>query len=715
MTMIKMVGGGTGVKALSVEQFFDYLQDVQGGADDARTHYAKVAWIYRAVNLRAGALASIPFTIYQGEDEFDWPKDINLVRLLRVTEADLCLRGAAYWLKVASPLKLVELQRLNPWTVMPKITEEGIQYFEQRLKDSRPRRWKPKEIVYFDHLYNPRDDLGPGVSPADVAGVPASLVTNMNVWAVNFFRHGAIPAVILTTEAGSIPDAERKRIENVWKRMLEGVKKAWRTVVLTHGLQANVIGPPVKELAMPELDTRTKEQIAAAYGIPMGLLEQGPMNRATAEVHQVSLYTETVIPEAHQVQETVNEQVMEELGLRMEFHPEQIEAIQAREAEKAGSVAQVLNQVNQSALNSLLRPHEARFIIDLSLQSLGYPSLADIEPPEAEPSNGAGRQSEMEPPDESKKGFAPAGGPGPPEGLWSELTRWRSKAARVGESVEFESEVIPEWLAVQIRAAQDKIGPENAFLFLKQAQSRATIERRLRRALRLAMRRYEDEVADIVASNGDVDYTPILQDFRRVLTPEMELINTQRVLELATEVGIPFDPAVINIEAAQWARRHGGELARGLTDTTRNLVREATATFVETPGMSKRDLTKLLVPAFGDARAEMIAVTEVTNAYSQATNYYQERLRGEGLDLTRVWHTAADDRVCLICGPLDGQPEQDWPPELGDGPPAHVRCRCSVGLSARPTNELRRDHRRLQRERVQSLEDWPAPNTGGNL
>lgn len=38
------------------------------------------------------------------------------------------------------------------------------------------------------------------------------------------------------------------------------------------------------------------------------------------------------------------------------------------------------------------------------------------------------------------------------------------------------------------------------------------------------------------------------------------------------------------------------------------------------------------------------------------------------------WRTAADERVCPECGPLDGA---TWPVGIGPLPPIHVNCRCT--------------------------------------
>jgi len=94
----RIAGGGT-TKALSVDQFFEYLQGLSD-EPDIEAVYQTVAWCYRCVNLRANALGAIPYTILRGENETEWP--IPLHDLWWVTESALCLFGAAYWLKRAN-------------------------------------------------------------------------------------------------------------------------------------------------------------------------------------------------------------------------------------------------------------------------------------------------------------------------------------------------------------------------------------------------------------------------------------------------------------------------------------------------------------------------------------------------------------------------------------------------------------------------------------
>jgi len=190
---------------------------------------------------------------------------------------------------------------------------------------------------------------------------------------------------------------------------------------------------------------------------------------------------------------------------------------------------------------------------------------------------------------------------------------------------------------------------------------------------------------------------------------------TQRSLELTAETGITFDAAVISEEALGWARQYNYELVTGLTDTTRKLVSQSVATFVETPGMTRGDLEKLLAPAFGENRASMIGVTEVTRAYSEATNQHQRLIRDEvGLEMRRRWDTLRDELTCAVCGPLNGMPEENWAAEFPNGPPAHVNCRCSTSLTMDDAETLRQEavasqtaREKLLREKV-GIEVQPA-------
>ncbi len=79
---------------------------------------------------------------------------------------------------------------------------------------------------------------------------------------------------------------------------------------------------------------------------------------------------------------------------------------------------------------------------------------------------------------------------------------------------------------------------------------------------------------------------------------------------------------------------------------------------------------------FGLRRAEIIAVTETTNAKAMVMMAIQKILAEQGVQTQLIWVTAQDELVCTKCRPLNGQAKGVWQTP----PPAHPYCRCTLRL-----------------------------------
>jgi hypothetical protein len=62
--------------------------------------YAHVAPLYRAVELRADAISSVPYRLMRNGVEVEWPWKKNFSRLIAQTERSLLVTGAAYWVRI---------------------------------------------------------------------------------------------------------------------------------------------------------------------------------------------------------------------------------------------------------------------------------------------------------------------------------------------------------------------------------------------------------------------------------------------------------------------------------------------------------------------------------------------------------------------------------------------------------------------------------------
>ena len=146
---------------------------------------------------------------------------------------------------------------------------------------------------------------------------------------------------------------------------------------------------------------------------------------------------------------------------------------------------------------------------------------------------------------------------------------------------------------------------------------------------------------------------------------------------------IGVDWGLVNQQAINWARTNAQQLALDITSTNRRNVAEALANFFE-QGQTLGDLQAKLSSLFGPIRAELIATTEITRAAVEGELQLVRELNKEGAVLIATWFTRRDERVCVICQPLNAQPETEeggFTPrgEPGPGipsPPAHPRCRC---------------------------------------
>jgi len=142
--------------------------------------------------------------------------------------------------------------------------------------------------------------------------------------------------------------------------------------------------------------------------------------------------------------------------------------------------------------------------------------------------------------------------------------------------------------------------------------------------------------------------------------------------EAASQMGAIVDFDGLHVQALSTVRTWLPDWWATVEATTREAMREAMRTWVE-QGLGKRglpDLIGALEPLFGESRAERIASTESTRLFAQGNDLaYADDDTVAGW----AWNTAADERVCPVCGPRHGH---IWPKGFGPAMPAHVRCRC---------------------------------------
>lgn len=136
----------------------------------------------------------------------------------------------------------------------------------------------------------------------------------------------------------------------------------------------------------------------------------------------------------------------------------------------------------------------------------------------------------------------------------------------------------------------------------------------------------------------------------------------------------------LNQRALEWAQDNAADLVSGVTETTRDVVRQAIVKGLD-GNLSTADIAKSIesLTAFSDDRAKLIAETEIAGANSEGALQGYIAASDAGVNLKKQWLLGADP--CDVCqtnaaaGPIDLQ--EPFP--SGDmATPGHPHCKCSI-------------------------------------
>lgn len=312
--------------------------------------YHKVAWLYRAVDMRAKAVQKMPYQLLRGEEDVTkLPEFATLQRKLSDnlyrTEAALCLYGASYWMKDTNAFGLNVTPRwLLPSSILPDFDKDkGLVGFKRQIDrsgDTQPI--KLQNIIYF-WTPNMHAEIGPGSPPARVAMMAAGSIYSMDLFTKTFFDRGMIKAVILTLE-GNPPPGEAEKLGAWWRRIGAGVKSAWNAIVVRSTVKPVVIGDGLKDSTNDKLTALAREDIATALGVPHSLMASNALAGGTAQAEQLNFYDQTIIPECDLISENVNAQWLEAEGVTLKFLPHNLEIFQQLELTKASAVMSLVGR-----------------------------------------------------------------------------------------------------------------------------------------------------------------------------------------------------------------------------------------------------------------------------------------------------------------------------------------------------------------------------------
>lgn len=574
-------------------------------------------YVMRCIDLRAKGVQSVRWL-----DEND--NDITLrPNVAYAIEASLCTHGAAF---VVRTKEMSDAFVLNPNTMTVEADENGIKGFTQRI-GAKVQRFKPDDIVYI-HLWNPNSDVH-GLAPLHVAGVDIQIAAAVAQFTAQFFNDGALPPIVIQPAEGqTISETDSQALREAWRTTVQGVRNMWRALFARRRLEIETLEiPHLSQLAMRDVDDIALRRIATAFGVPVTMITDAA-NYATAKEHRISFWRDTILPEVRLIADAF----AKAYDMTIYVDADSVEALTEQEKEKREGIVKLV-QVG------IITTQEARVYLGIDNQQ------SPIE------------QNSVR--------------------MWiDELDKWRRKSeARNLKCSDFSSHILPDGVVNAVKSLAEKgMDPFSWARYIPAAikAGEPPFDKDADKIVKIIARILSEEAKDIVNMSDE----EMMRKLALALEPHLQSQAIDSALANMTTLASYADIESIADIASQWASQYTYSLVRGITERTRNAIRNVLQRAIA-EGWSNKEIEEKLSPYFGSTRARTIAITETTRAYSKGVEIAKAVLEKDGVETVMVWQTARDERVCPICGPRDGK-------RYGDGwrdmPPAHPNCRCWVTL-----------------------------------
>ena len=344
----------------------------------AREGYQENAIVYRCVNEIANGAASIPFKVFQGDQELEQHPLVSLlarpnpmqagVEYFQALYSFLLLSGNSYALASAVNQVPTELHLLRPDRVEIEPSDTSIpKSYQYKLNGTVVARYEAdpvsgqSEVKHFK-MWNPLDDYL-GLSPLMAAAVDLDQHNMIAKHNIGLLENGARPSGAIVFQpkddtGGSmmLTDAQREQVQKDLEHRFTGQKNAGRPMLLEGDFDWKEMAMSPRDMDFLQNKHMAAKDIALCFGVPSQLIGI-PDSQTYANVQEarLALYEETIIPLAKRVESDLNEWLAPSFGdnIRVEYDVEQIPAMTERRR-------RIYENVTSAVAQGILSRNEAR-------------------------------------------------------------------------------------------------------------------------------------------------------------------------------------------------------------------------------------------------------------------------------------------------------------------------------------------------------------------
>lgn len=268
---------------------------------------------FRAINLVARAVASVPMRLRRGDEILTEHPVLALLSRPnpRVLGESFLYNLVGYHLIAGNAYALAvgpeggdpkELWLMRPDTMMVVEGQDGLPAgFEQQVAGKKQRYDAPSVLHW--KTFNPLSDWY-GLAPLEAAAMAVDSFNDGTRWNLALIQNGGAPSGVLYQESADTPltaeqfDSLKQQVESSYT----GAANAGRPLLLEGGLKWQEMGMSPRDMDWTAAKNMTAREIAQAFGVPpqmLGIPDSQTYSNYT-EARQ-SLWEDTVMPIALEI------------------------------------------------------------------------------------------------------------------------------------------------------------------------------------------------------------------------------------------------------------------------------------------------------------------------------------------------------------------------------------------------------------------------------
>lgn len=322
-----LVAINTTSTSMSANSFVNFFE---GDGADLQTLYKKQPEVRTCVDFLARNIAQLPIKAFTRVSDVERTRisegplvdtlsnpapGVTRTRWLMDLVADAAVFGNTYHLKVRSEGGRVALIRIPPGMV----TIEGSWLRPEQFVvtgSAGTKKFPAEQVVHIRYGFNP-DDPRLGLSPLETLRTVLAEQSAANKYREAYWKNAARMGGVIERPSGapSWSDTARARFKADWDAHNSGVAASGRTAILEEGMQFKPSSFSARDSQYLESFQLTREVVATAYGIPIGLLGLGSFTYASLSEQHRQLYADCLAPWLVLIQEELELQLLPEFSV----------------------------------------------------------------------------------------------------------------------------------------------------------------------------------------------------------------------------------------------------------------------------------------------------------------------------------------------------------------------------------------------------------------